>query len=88
MDRVKRHFCVYRSTLDAGKGPWSRSHHETLPLRGHQDEAFREDRVPGRFPGGTGKRLPHADEPPLDVFRRLSEWRRWSRLRPNRCQVD
>lgn len=61
--------------LDAGSNPGFRSH-DTLPLRGHQDEALREDRVPRRPPGRTSERLPRADDPPLDVLRRLTEWGR------------
>jgi len=74
--------------LDLGGGPWSGGHHDTLPLRGHQDETLREDRVPGRPPGSPGERLPRADDPPLDVLRRLAEWRRWSRLGPSGDEID
>ena len=67
-----------RIALDAGSDPGLRSH-DALPLRGHQDETFREDRVPGRLPGSTSERLPRADDPPLDVLRGLAEWRWWTR---------
>ena len=67
-------------TSDEGGGLWSGTHHETLPLRGHQDEPFRENRVPRRLPGGPGERLPRTDDPPLDVLRWLAEGGRGSRL--------
>lgn len=65
----------------------SGTHHDTLPL-GHQDETFREDRVPRRLPGSPGERLPRADNPPLDVFRWLAEGGRRSRLRPDEDRVN
>lgn len=70
-----------------GSGLGSGVHHDTLPL-GHQDETFREDRVPRRLPGSPGERLPCADNPSLDVFRWLTEGGRRSRLRPNDYRVN
>lgn len=61
--------------LSAVGDSWFGSHN-ALPLRGHQYKALRKDRVPGRPPGSTSERLPHADDPPLDVLRRLAEWGR------------
>jgi len=61
--------------LDAVGDPRFGSHN-ALPLRGHQYKTLRKDRVPGRPPGSTSERLPHADDPPLDVLRRLAEWGR------------
>ena len=72
------------NTLGAGSSPWSGTHHDTLPLRGHQDETLREDRVPRCLPGGPSECLPRADDPPLEVLRRLAEWGGWSRLWPNK----
>ena len=63
----------HRNASDVRGSPGSGTHHDALPLRGHQDETLREDRVPRRFPGGPSERLPRADDPPLDVLRRLAE---------------
>ena len=70
--------------LGAGSSPWSGSHHDTLPLRSHQDETLGKDRIPRSLPGGPGERLPRADDPPLEVLRWLAEWGRRSRLWPNK----
>ena len=76
------------SALDAGSSPWSRTHHDAPPLRSHQDETFGEDRVPGCLPGSPSERLPRVDDPPLEILRRLAEWGRWSRLWPDKHQLD
>ena len=72
-------------TSDEGGSLWSGAH-ETLPLRGHQDETLREDRVPRGLPGGPSERLPCTDDPPLEILRRLAERGRCSRLWPDKSK--